>query len=97
MNRLVRLVRLVCLIGLVAAPWGVSAQAPAPPAGGPPALASLITATPAEGFDLAVRLARRAVPMMQRDAAVRGEVRQHYARDGEELISAAQVVALHFQ
>ena len=89
------MIRFACLAGLAAMPLGAFAQTAAP--AGPPPLESLITATPAEGFDLAVRLARRAVPMMQRDAAVRGEVRRDYARDSTELIEAAQVVAVHFQ
>ena len=98
-------IRLACLAALAAVPLGLAlpalaqpATAPAPAAApAPPPLPTLITPTPAEGFDLAVRLARRAVPMMQRDPAARSEVRQHYSRDGAELIDAAQVVALHFQ
>jgi len=58
---------------------------------------SLITETPAEGFDLAVRLARRAVVATQPDKEVLSDKRPEYSKDAEELIAASHVVAVHFQ
>lgn len=60
-------------------------------------LTSLITDTPAEGFDLAVRLARRGVTTTQPDKSVLMSERPKYARDAEDLIAASHVVAVHFQ
>lgn len=59
-------------------------------------LPTLITATPEEGFDLAVKLARVAVKATQPDAAVRNRLRPEYAEDADALIAASQVVATHF-
>lgn len=59
-------------------------------------LPTLITATPGEGYDLAVKLARIAVKMTQPDAAERERLRPDYARDADALIAASQVVATHF-
>lgn len=59
-------------------------------------LPSLITATPAEGYELAVKLARYAVKLTQPDAAVRDRLRPDYAEDADSLISVSQVVATHF-
>jgi len=81
----------------LAAALPLAAQAQTAPPAAPPPLPSLITATPAEGFDLAVRLARRAIPLTQREAAVRGEIRAQYSRTAEGLIAASHVVAVHFQ
>ncbi|MDZ7789134.1 MAG: hexameric tyrosine-coordinated heme protein [Xanthomonadales bacterium] len=58
---------------------------------------SLITATPAEGFDLAVNLARRAVVATQPDKEVLFDQRPEYSEDAEDLIAASHVVAVHFQ
>lgn len=57
---------------------------------------SLIVATAAEGFDLAILLSRLAVKAMQGDAAVRGVLRENYAHDAGLLTSASHVVATHF-
>ncbi|WP_413875681.1 hexameric tyrosine-coordinated heme protein [Albidovulum sp.] len=59
-------------------------------------LPSLITATPAEGYDLAVKLSRYAVKLTQPDAAVRDRLRPEYAGDSDALIAVSQVVATHF-
>ncbi|GGH20731.1 Hexameric tyrosine-coordinated heme protein (HTHP) [Cribrihabitans marinus] len=59
-------------------------------------LPSLITETPAEGYDLAVKLARVAVKMTQPEAEIRERLRAEYAEDAERLIEASQVVATHF-
>jgi len=58
---------------------------------------SLITDTPAEGFDLAVKLARRAVVATQPDKEVLFEQRPEYSEDAGDLIAASHVVAVHFQ
>ena len=59
-------------------------------------LPSLITSTPAEGYDLAVRLGRRSVMLTQTDPEVRQRLRQEYAQDADALIEISQVVATHF-
>lgn len=59
-------------------------------------LPTLQTATPQEGYELAVMLARVAVKMTQPDAAMRDKLRPEYAEDAEALISVSQVVATHF-
>lgn len=58
---------------------------------------SLVTDTPAEGFDLAVALARRAVVATQPDKEVLFDQRPEYSEDAEGLIAASHVVAVHFQ
>jgi hypothetical protein len=60
-------------------------------------LPSLITDTPAEGFELAVRLARRGVTTTQPDREILMRERKKYAQQGEELMAASHVVAVHFQ
>ncbi len=60
-------------------------------------LTSLITDTPAEGFDLAVRLARRGVTTTQPDREILMREREKYAQQGEDLMAASHVVAVHFQ
>ena len=59
-------------------------------------LPTLKTATPEEGFDLAIKLARVAVKATQPDAAVRDRLRPEYAEDAGALIAVSQVVAVHF-
>lgn len=59
-------------------------------------LPSLKTATPEEGYELAVKLSRVAVKMTQPDAEVRERLRPIYAEDPVALIAASQAVAIHF-
>ncbi len=59
-------------------------------------LPTLRTATPEEGYALAVKLARVAVKLTQPDAAARERLRPEYAEDADALIAASQVVATHF-
>ncbi len=59
-------------------------------------LPTLVTATPSEGYDLAVKLARIAVKKTQPDAAERERMRPAYAGDADALIAVSQVVATHF-
>jgi hypothetical protein len=51
-------------------------------------LASLRTATPQEGFELATKLARVGVKLTQPSA---------YEQDSTQLIASSQVIAIHFQ
>lgn len=60
-------------------------------------LPSLITATPQEGFALAVTLSRRGVKTTQPDGEVLHRLRPQYANDADSLTAASQVVALNFQ
>jgi hypothetical protein len=60
-------------------------------------LQTLLTPTPQEGYDLAVKLSRVAVKLAQPDPAVRTMLREHYARDADSLTAASHVVAVHFQ
>ncbi len=60
-------------------------------------LPSLITATPQEGFELAITLSRRGVKYTQPDVEVLHKLRPEYANDHAALTAASQVVALNFQ
>lgn len=57
---------------------------------------SLITATPYEGRQLAIKLARKSIGEMQSDSAVKKQVRAQYSTDGGMLIDAAEVIAIEF-
>jgi hypothetical protein len=59
-------------------------------------LPTLKTATPQEGYDLAIQMARVAVKMTQADADVRDKLRLVYALNADALIASSQVVATHF-
>ncbi len=59
-------------------------------------LATLITKTPEEGYELAVKLSRVAIKMTQQDAEVREKLRADYANNSDALIATSQVVATHF-
>jgi hypothetical protein len=59
--------------------------------------ASLITDTPADGFALAIRLARRAVTTTQSDRTALFQGRAEYAGNAEDLIATSHVVAVYFQ
>ncbi|GAA4741075.1 hexameric tyrosine-coordinated heme protein [Gordonia alkaliphila] len=60
-------------------------------------LTSLITATPQEGFELAITLSRRGVKYTQPDGEVLHRLRPEYAENADSLIAGSQVVALNFQ
>jgi hypothetical protein len=60
-------------------------------------LPSLITSTPQEGFELAVKLSRTAVKLTQPSSELRDKLRAAYAQDTTQLIAASEVVAIHFQ
>jgi len=60
-------------------------------------LTSLQTDTPQEGFELALKLARKGVAYTQPDAEVRDRLRPEYAENADSLTMASQVVSIHFQ
>ncbi len=57
---------------------------------------SLITATPAEGRQLAIKMARLIIKATQPDAAMREKLRGVYAEDAAMLIAIGQTVATEF-
>jgi len=59
-------------------------------------LPSLLTDTPAQGFDLAVTMAREAVTTTQTDTEVLFALRPNYSRDPQSLIDVSGVVARYF-
>jgi len=59
-------------------------------------LPTLKTATPEEGYLLAVKMARFAIKMTQPNAEVRDKLRPVYAENADALIASSQVVATHF-
>ncbi|MFV0319694.1 MAG: hexameric tyrosine-coordinated heme protein [Microbacterium sp.] len=57
---------------------------------------TLITATPEEGRELAIMLARKTIGAIQPDAQVRQDLRPAYATDADSLTAAGHVVAIEF-
>ena len=57
---------------------------------------SLITATPEEGRELAIMLARKSIGAIQGDVEVRKTLRPGYATDADSLTMAAHVIAVEF-
>lgn len=57
---------------------------------------SLITATPEEGRQLAVKMARLIIKITQPDAEAREKLRPVYANDAAMLIAIGQTVAAEF-
>lgn len=60
-------------------------------------LPSLITKTPQEGRELAIKMARKSIAAIQTNPEVRKKLRDDYANDTKQLIASANVVALEFQ
>ncbi len=60
-------------------------------------LTSLQTATPQEGYELAIKLSRMAIKYTQPSAEVRDKLRPEYGEDADALIAVSQVVATNFQ
>lgn len=60
-------------------------------------LETLITETPQEGRELAMKMARKTIAAIQTDPEVRKKLRDDYAEDTKQLIHTAEVVALEFQ
>ncbi len=57
---------------------------------------SLITASPEEGRQLAVKMSRLIIKVTQPDALVREKLRPIYAEDAAMLIAIGQTVAVEF-
>lgn len=57
---------------------------------------SLITKTPEEGRQLAIKMARLVIKATQPDSEVREKLRPDYANDALQLIECAKVTALEF-
>ncbi|MBP9136506.1 MAG: hexameric tyrosine-coordinated heme protein [Chitinophagales bacterium] len=57
---------------------------------------SLITKTPEEGRQLAVKMARLIIKLTQPDAEIREKIRPIYAEDAAMLITIGQTVATEF-
>lgn len=57
---------------------------------------TLITATPQDGRELAIKLARLVVKATQPDEEVRKRLREVYANDASFLIQVSQVTAIEF-
>lgn len=57
---------------------------------------TLITKTPEEGRQLAIKMARLVIKVTQPDAAIREKLRPGYAEDAGQLIAIGQVVATEF-
>lgn len=60
-------------------------------------LPTLITKTPQEGFELAVKLSRMGVKSTQPDVDVLKKLRPEYSNSADGLTAASQVIALNFQ
>lgn len=60
-------------------------------------LPSLQTATPQEGYELAIKLSRMAIKYTQPSAEVRDKLRPVYGENADALIAVSQVVATNFQ
>ena len=60
-------------------------------------ITTLITATPQEGFELAITLSRRGVKYTQPDTEVLHRLRPVYSQDADSLTAASQVIAINFQ
>ena len=60
-------------------------------------LQSLTTATPQEGRELAILIARKTIAAIQPDVEVREKLRPDYAEDTSKLMQAGHIVAVEFQ
>lgn len=60
-------------------------------------LKSLITATPQEGRELAIKMARKSIAAIQTDPEIRKKLRDDYASNTKQLIDSANVIAIEFQ
>mgnify|MGYP002782028466 FL=1 len=60
-------------------------------------LETLITNSPQEGRELAIKMARKSIAAIQTDTEIRKKLRNDYANDTAQLIASANVVAIEFQ
>lgn len=60
-------------------------------------LSTLLTNTPQEGYELAIKMSRMGVKYTQPSAEVRDRLRADYAENADSLTAAAHVIAVNFQ
>jgi hypothetical protein len=60
-------------------------------------LPSLITDSPEEGYDLAIKLSRMGVKKTQPNDEIRMQLRSVYEKDADALTAASGVIATNFQ
>lgn len=60
-------------------------------------LTSLMTETPQEGYELAIKLSRMGVKYTQPNDDLRSKLRPEYSENSENLIASSQVIAINFQ
>ena len=60
-------------------------------------LTSLITNTPQEGFELAIKLSQQGVVYAQPSEEIRKKLRPKYSKNADSLIAVSHVVAINFQ
>ncbi len=60
-------------------------------------LPSLITETPSDGFELAIKLSRMGVKKTQPDMDVLYKLRPEYSENAALLIESSKTIAIHFQ
>ena len=60
-------------------------------------LETLITNSPQEGRELAIKMARKSIATIQTNAETRNNMRSDYANDTAQLIASANVIAIEFQ
>ncbi len=60
-------------------------------------LPTLMTDTPEEGYQLAIKMSRMGVKYTQPSDEVREKLRPQYAESADSLIAVSQVVATNFQ
>ncbi|GEM_PF-771235 len=85
------------LAAVIARPFLVGEGMEPDPAQVEQAKLSLITDTPEEGMQVAIRLARLGVTETQPDREVLHSLRPEYASDADALIASSHVIAVHFQ
>lgn len=62
-----------------------------------PWIKSLQTKTPQEGFELAITLAQKGIEYTQPSERIRKKLRPKYSTNADSLISASEVIAIHYQ
>ncbi|AZQ64792.1 peroxidase [Flammeovirga pectinis] len=62
-----------------------------------PWLPTLITSTPQEGYELAIKLSRMGVKSTQPNVELLKKMRPDYAENADSLTKASQVIAINFQ
>lgn len=60
-------------------------------------ISSLKTATPQEGFELAIKLSQKGVEYTQPSEKIRKKLRPKYSTDASDLIAASHIIAVNFQ